>query len=84
MIKEAEGAEGAEGAGGEVFWLGCLIMVNHPDLILSPQGGNGQEEKILILLLLNDVKTQQEIAKFIGCSTNRVCYWYSSSQLKFS
>ena len=40
MIKEAEGAEGA---GGEVFWLGCLIMVNHPDLILSPQGGNGQE-----------------------------------------
>ncbi len=33
MIKEAEGAEGAEGAGGEVFWLGCLIMVNHPDLI---------------------------------------------------
>ena len=22
------------GAGGEVFWLGCLIMVNHPDLIL--------------------------------------------------
>ncbi len=35
MIKEAEGAEGAEGAGGEVFWLGCLIMVNHPDLILN-------------------------------------------------
>ena len=33
MVKEAEGAEGAEGAGGEVFWLGCLIMVNHPDLI---------------------------------------------------
>ena len=33
MIKEAGGAEGAGGAGGEVFWLGCLIMVNHPDLI---------------------------------------------------
>ncbi len=33
MVKKAEGAEGAEGAGGEVFWLGCLIMVNHPDLI---------------------------------------------------
>ncbi len=30
MIQEAEGAPGA---GGEVFWLGCLIMVNHPDLI---------------------------------------------------
>ena len=33
MVKEAEEAEEAEGAGGEVFWLGCLIMVNHPDLI---------------------------------------------------
>ena len=33
MVKEAEEAEGAEGAGEEVFWLGCLIMVNHPDLI---------------------------------------------------
>ncbi len=33
MVKEAEEAEGAEGAGREVFWLGCLIMVNHPDLI---------------------------------------------------
>ena len=32
MVKEAEEAEGAEGAGEEVFWLGCLIMVNHPDL----------------------------------------------------
>ncbi len=30
MVREAEGAEGAR---GEVFWLGCLIMVNHPDLI---------------------------------------------------
>ena len=48
MVKEAEEAEGAEGAGGEVFWLGCLIMVNHPDLIsktvlrqLKIQGWNG-------------------------------------------
>ena len=32
-------------------------------------------ERILILLLLNDGKTQQEIAKFIGCSKNKVCYW---------
>ena len=40
---EAEGAEEAGGAGGEVFWLGCLIMVNYPDLILSPQGGNSQK-----------------------------------------
>ena len=33
MVKGAEEAEGAEGARGEVFWLGCLIMVNYPDLI---------------------------------------------------
>ena len=32
-------------------------------------------ERILILLLLNDGKTQQEIAEFIGCSKNKVCYW---------
>ena len=32
-------------------------------------------ERILILLLLNDEKTQQEIANFIGCSKNKVCYW---------
>ncbi len=33
--KEAGGAgeQGSREAGGEVFWLGCLIMVNHPDLI---------------------------------------------------
>jgi len=28
-------------------------------------------ERILILLLMNDRKTQQEIAKFIGCSKNK-------------
>ena len=32
-------------------------------------------ERILILLLLNDGKIQQEIAEFIGCSKNKVCYW---------
>jgi hypothetical protein len=30
MIREAGEAEEA---GGEVFWLVCLIMVNHPDLM---------------------------------------------------
>ncbi len=33
MVREAGEAEGAPGAGGEVFWLGCLIMVNYPDSI---------------------------------------------------
>ena len=37
-------------------------------------------ERILILLLLNDGKTQQEIAKFIGCSKNKVCYWCVHSE----
>lgn len=32
-------------------------------------------ERILILLLLNDGKTQKEIAEFIGISLNTVCYW---------
>lgn len=32
-------------------------------------------ERILILLLLNDGKTQKEIAEFIGISLNTVCHW---------
>lgn len=32
-------------------------------------------ERILMFLLLNDGKTQQEIADFIGCSLRTVAYW---------
>ena len=32
-------------------------------------------ERILILLLLNDGKTQPEIASFLGCSLRKVAYW---------
>jgi len=32
-------------------------------------------ERVLILLLLNDGKTYQEIAEFIGCSHRTVAYW---------
>jgi transposase len=32
-------------------------------------------ERILILLLLNDGKTQAKIADFLGCSLNKVSYW---------
>ena len=32
-------------------------------------------ERILILLLLNDSKTQLEIANFVGCSLRKVAYW---------
>ena len=31
-------------------------------------------ERILILMLLNDGKTQVEIANFIGCSVNKISY----------
>lgn len=37
---------------------------------------NGEiRERILILLLLNDGKTQAKIAEFLGCSVNKVSYW---------
>ncbi len=32
-------------------------------------------ERILMLLLLNDGKTQAKIADFLGCSLNKVSYW---------
>lgn len=32
-------------------------------------------ERILILLLLNDGKTQAQIASFIGCSLRKIAYW---------
>ncbi len=32
-------------------------------------------ERILIILLQNDGKTQQEIAKFLGCSPRKVADW---------
>ena len=37
----------------------------HPDI----------RERILILLLQNDGKTQQEIADFVGCSLRKIAYW---------
>jgi len=33
-------------------------------------------ERILIFLLLNDGKTQQETADFLGCSLRTVAYWF--------
>jgi len=32
-------------------------------------------ERVLMLLLLNDGKTQAKIAEFLGCSLNKVSYW---------
>jgi len=42
-----------------------LKFHEHPDI----------REIILILLLRNDGKTQQEIADFLGCSLRKVAYW---------
>ncbi|EDX74504.1 hypothetical protein MC7420_4028 [Coleofasciculus chthonoplastes PCC 7420] len=44
-------------------------------ITLKTESNADIRERILILLLLNDGKTQQEIAEFIGCSQNKVCYW---------
>ncbi len=43
----------------------ALKEEEHPDI----------RERILILLLLNDGKTQPQIADFIGCSVRKVAYW---------
>ena len=32
-------------------------------------------ERIMVLLWLNDGKTQSKIAEFLGCSVNKVSYW---------
>jgi transposase len=42
-----------------------LKFHEHPDI----------RERILILLLRNDGRTQQEIADLIGCSLRKVAYW---------
>lgn len=46
-----------------------LKFHEHPDI----------RERILILLLRNDGKTQQEIANFLGCSLRKVAYWCAHS-----
>jgi DNA-directed RNA polymerase specialized sigma24 family protein len=42
-----------------------LKFHEHPDV----------RERILILLLRNDGRTQQEIADLLGCSLRKVVYW---------
>ncbi len=42
---------------------------------LKEEENGNIRERILILLLLNDGKTQDKIAKFLGCSLNKVSYW---------
>mgnify|MGYP003402546420 CR=1 FL=1 len=42
---------------------------------LKQEENSEVRERILILLLLNNGKTQKEISEFIGCSQNKVCFW---------
>lgn len=49
----------------KAFLQKSLKEEEHPDI----------RERILILLLLNDGKTQPEIADFVGCSVRKVAYW---------
>lgn len=42
---------------------------------LKNENNRDIREKILILMLLNDGKTQAKIADFLGCSVNKVSYW---------
>lgn len=37
-------------------------------------------ERVLMLLLMNDGKTYQEIADFVGCSYRTVAYWCTHSE----
>lgn len=53
----------------------------HPETVKKLQKAlkeeeNGEiRERILMLLLINDGRTQANIAEFIGCSINTVSYW---------
>lgn len=42
---------------------------------LKQEENPGIRERILMFLLLNDGKTYQDIAEFIGCSRRKVAYW---------
>lgn len=43
--------------------------------LLKEHEDAGVRERILILLLMNDGKTQREISDFLGCSLRTVAYW---------
>ncbi len=53
--------------------------MNRVSSINSDNQKNGHadiRERILIFLLLNDGKTQPEIANFLECSLRKVAYWF--------
>lgn len=53
----------------------CQKQVEQLQKALKHEENGDIRERILILLLLNDGKTQAQIADFIGISLNKVSYW---------
>jgi transposase len=56
---------------------GCLSLSEKKNLqsAIKTEENPKVRERILMLLLLNDGKTYQKIAEFLGCSQRRVAYW---------
>lgn len=52
-----------------------LEQVEKLQRALKKEENGAIRERILMLLLLNDGKTQAKIADFLGCSLNKVSYW---------
>ena len=52
-----------------------LEQVEKLQKALKKEENGDIRERILMLLLLNDGKTQAQIADFLGCSINKVSYW---------
>lgn len=52
-----------------------LEQVEKLQKTLKKEENGDIRERILMLLLLNDGKTQAQIADFLGCSINKVSYW---------
>ena len=52
-----------------------LEQIEKLQKVLKSEENGDIRERILILLLLNDGKTQAKIAEFLGCSINKVSYW---------
>lgn len=53
----------------------CQEQVEQLQKTLKQEENGDIRERVLILLLLNDGKTQAKIADFLGISLNKVSYW---------
>lgn len=53
----------------------CEQQIEQLQKALKQEENGDIRERVLILLLLNDGKTQAKIADFLGISLNKVSYW---------